>query len=80
MILFENEKKSFFRKKWEDVLIDHIDTNQLKSDEKKIILKNKVEIENFLKEDWKLRENLEKIVIIPPLNNFYDVIKIVFFP
>lgn len=76
MILFENEKKSFFRKKWEDVLIDHIDTNQLKSDEKKIILKNKVEIENFLKEDWKLRENLEKIVIIPPLNNFYDVIKL----
>ena len=76
MILFENEKKSFFRKKWEDELIDHIDTNQLKSDEKKIILKNKVEIENFLKEDWKLRENLEKIVIIPPLNNFYDVIKL----
>ncbi|MDC3391144.1 glycosyltransferase family 2 protein [Candidatus Pelagibacter sp.] len=76
MILFENEKKSFFRKKWEDVLIDHIDTNQLKSDEKKIILKNKVEIENFLKEDWKLRENLEKIVITPPLNNFYDVVKL----
>ena len=75
MILFENDKKSFLRKKWENVLIDHIDTNQLKSDEKKIILRNKEEIENFLKEDWKSKENLEKIIIIPPLNNFYDVVK-----
>ena len=32
MILFENDKKSFLRQKWEDVLINHIDTNQLKSD------------------------------------------------
>ena len=33
--ILKNEKK-FFPKKWEDVLIEHIDTNQLKSDEKKI--------------------------------------------
>jgi hypothetical protein len=75
MILFENDKKSFFRKKWENVLVDHIDTNQLKSDEKKIILKNKKEIENFFRGDEILRETLEKVIIIPPLNNFYDVVK-----
>ena len=75
MILFENDKKSFFRKKWENVLADHIDTNQLNSDEKKIILKNKKEIENFFRDDEILRETLEKVIIIPPLNNFYDVVK-----
>ncbi len=75
MILFENDKKSFLRQKWEKVLIDHIDTNQLKSDDNKIILKDKIEIENFLKEDWKSGNSLEKIVILPPLNNFYDVVK-----
>ena len=66
MILFENDQKSFLRQKWEKVLIEHIDTNQLKSDDKKIILKDKVEIENFLNSDWKLKDDLEKIVIIPP--------------
>ena len=30
MILFENDKKSFLRQKWEDVLINQIDTNQFK--------------------------------------------------
>ena len=75
MILFENDKKSFLRQKWEDVLINHIDTNQLKSDKRKIILKDKTDIENFLKEDWKLKDNIEKIVLLPPLNNFYDVVK-----
>ena len=54
MILFENDKKSFLRQKWEKVLIEHIDTNQLKSDDKKIVLKDKVEIENFLNSNWKL--------------------------
>ena len=76
MILFENNKKSFIRQKWEKVLIDHIDSNQLKSDDNKIILKDKIEIENFLKEDWKSGDKLEKIVILPPLNNFYDVVKL----
>lgn len=75
MILFENDKKSFLRQKWEDVLINHIDTNQLKSDEKKIILKDKTDIENFLRENWKSKDNIEKIVLLPPLNNFYDVVK-----
>lgn len=75
MILFENDKKSFLRQKWEKVLIEHINTNQLKSDDKKIILKDKVEIENFLNDNWKLKDDLEKIVILPPLNNFYDVVK-----
>ncbi len=75
MILFEKEKKSFLRKEWENILIDQIDFNQLESDEKKIILRDKTEIENFLKKDWKLKDNLEKIIIIPPLNNFYDVVK-----
>ena len=76
MILFEKEKKSFLRKEWENILIDQIDFNQLESDEKKIILRDKTEIENFLKKDWKLKDNLEKIIIIPPLNNFYDVKKL----
>ena len=75
MILFENDKKSFLRQKWEDVLINHIETNQLKSDKRKIILKDKTDIENFLKENWKSKDNIEKIVILPPLNNFYDVVK-----
>ena len=75
MILFEKDKKSFLRKEWENILIDQIDFNQLESDEKKIILRDKTEIENFLKKDWKLKDNLEKIIIIPPLNNFYDVVK-----
>ena len=75
MILFENDKKSFLRQKWENVLINHIDTNQLKSDKRKIILKNKTDIENFLKENWKSKDNIEKIVLLPPLNNFYDVVK-----
>ena len=75
MILFENDKKSFLRQKWENVLINHIDTNQLKSDKRKIILKDKTDIENFLKENWKSKDNIEKIVLLPPLNNFYDVVK-----
>ena len=75
MILFENDKKSFLRQKWEKVLINHIDTNQLKSDKRKIILKDKTDIENFLKENWKSKDNIEKIVLLPPLNNFYDVVK-----
>ena len=75
MILFENDKKSFLRQKWEDVLINHIDTNQLKVIKEKIILKDKTDIENFLKENWKSKDNIEKIVILPPLNNFYDVVK-----
>ena len=75
MILFENDKKSFLRQKWEHVLINHINTNQLKSDKKKIILKDKKEIEDFLTQNWKSKDNVEKIVVLPPLNNFYDVVK-----
>lgn len=75
MILFENDKKSFLRQKWEHVLINHINTNQLKSDKKKILLKDKKEIEDFLTQNWKSKDNVEKIVVLPPLNNFYDVVK-----
>ena len=45
MILFEKDKKSFLRKEWENILIDQIDFNQLESDEKKIILRDKTEID-----------------------------------
>ena len=77
MILFEKDKKSFLRKEWEKIIIKQIDFNELKSDKKKIILKDKSDIENFIKKDWKLNLELEKIIILPPLNNFYDVVKFI---
>lgn len=75
MILFEKDEKSWIRKKWEDLLTVHINSNNLENDKKKIILRNRLEIENFLNTDWTKNNNLEKVVIVPPLNNFYDIVK-----
>lgn len=81
MILFEKDKKSFLRNEWEKIIIKQIDFNELKSDKKKIILKDKSDIENFIKK-FKEKEisldNLINYLVILITYERIDILKYVY--
>ena len=77
-ILFEKGKKSFLRVKWENILIKtikkKIPDNSFNKDEV-IFLENEESIRHFFFNETKeVIESKKYIIILPPLNNFLNLI------